>query len=139
MNREILFRGKRLDNGEWITGQLLKYESGRARICESHSNIFCYESDTSVIQTVAHEVDPSTVGQYTDMTDKNGKKIFEGDLIKNFAGEVGRVSWYPEHFAFMIYRLHPPAVFHMETSDGPEIEIIGNIHDHPELLEPTAQ
>ena len=60
--REILFRGKRLDNGEWIAGHLLKYEDGSARMVSSNIDIFCFEKDESIIQTVAHRVDPETVG-----------------------------------------------------------------------------
>ena len=104
--RDILFRGKRKDNGEWIVGTPIIYEDGRTRIIESHTDIFCYVKDSSIIQTVAHEVDPETVGQWTGMYDNTkwddlteeeredftragnfpsewkGKKIFEGDIIK---------------------------------------------------------
>ena len=69
--REILFRGKRADNGEWVEGTL--YQIGK----EQNPFIMlvnrCAES---------HEVDPATVGQYTGLTDKNGTKIFEGDIVK---------------------------------------------------------
>lgn len=140
--REILFRGKRMDNGEWIEGHLIQYEDGRARICVSHTDIFCYEKDRSIIQTVAHEVDPSTVGQYTGLTDKNGKRIFEGDILEShyddeFPDDVSIevIKWFNncwcaqnvEHMDYEPYEL-------FEDNALPRSEIIGNIHDNPELL-----
>ena len=132
--REILFRGKRLDNGEWIEGHIIQYEDRRARICESHTDIFCYEKDRSIIQTVAHEVDPSTVCQYTGLKDKNGKKVFEGDIIKKT--NKGR---HPQIFTANI---HTHFCVNEEVYYSPcdhfteccEYEIIGNIHDNPEFL-----
>lgn len=135
--REILFRGKRIDNGEWITGHLLRYEDGRARINPSHTDIFCYEADRSTIQTVAYEVDPETVGQFTGRADdNNGKKIFEGDVIKEVDAEgifcdCGVVCWNDLFSAWHLGK--------MTTLFGsPHVaryEVIGNIHDNPELLE----
>lgn len=134
--REILFRGKRVDNGEWIVGHLLKYEDGRARITESHTDIFCYEKDNSIIQTVANEVDPATVGQYTGLTDKNGEKIFEGDIVEggDFDAEEGYgvIRW--EDGAFEVATETFLGTFH-ENYWGKDFEIIGNIHDNPELME----
>ena len=142
--REILFRGKRIDNGVLIVGQLLRYEDGRARICESHTDIFCYENDQSIIQTIAHEVCPDTVGQFTGLTDKNGKKIFEGDIVLykipdgSYAygivkfretNEVGFcVEWFNRHDSGW---LRNDIGFWAKYR---EIEVIGNIHDNPELL-----
>lgn len=145
--REILFRGKRLDNGEWIEGHLIQYEDGRARICESHTDIFCYEKDRSIIQTVAHEVRPSTVGQYTGLTDENGKRIFEGDIVqyheRQFDGKdepVRDAVVYEEGgFAVRAYFLNN---WLWNSINGNvqlrDVEIIGNIHDNPELLKEGA-
>lgn len=125
--REILFRGKRLDDGEWVEGHLIQYEDGRARICGSHTDIFCYEKDRSIIQTVAHEVDPHTVGQFTGLTDKNGKRIFEGDILTLRTGIPYVVRF--EDGAFFFENTGIPSRF------ANIFTVIGNIHDNPELLE----
>lgn len=134
--REILFRGKRLDNGEWITGHLLKYEDGSARMVSSNTDIFCYEKDDSIIQTVAHRVDPKTVGQYTGFVDKNGRKIFEDDILSiyNSKAFLFSVAWNNNHY---ILKCTTNGVSDniLNVIESPEdVKVVGNIYDNPELL-----
>lgn len=147
--REILFRGKRVDNGEWVVGSLLWLESGRAMVIPSHTNIFgcdIDDIDESIIQTVAHRVIPETVGQYTGLADKNGMKIFEGDII-NFVDELYIVQrecdtpggYWAENghilkrIGWTDYISFTDAIDNYENEC--QIFIVGNIHDNPELLD----
>ena len=124
MNREILFRGKRIDNGTWLYGDLRLYREGVCGICD---------------RELGHtrRVDKATVGQYTGLTDKNGKRIFEGDLItipgSKRQGLPAPVKWSNFDARFEICRRG----FNPICLDGDEgiYEVIGNIHDNYEFLE----
>ena len=135
--REILFRGKRLDNGEWTEGYLLEQNtpSYNAYVVP-HIMIEQDNRHTDILEHEIEEVDPATVGQYTGLTDKNGKKIFEGDIVEggDFDAEEGYgvIRW--EDGAFEVATETFLGTFH-ENYWGKDFEIIGNIHDNPELLE----
>lgn len=133
--REILFKGKRLDNEEWITGHLLKYDDGRARIVPNNTDIFCYEKDESIIQTVAHRVDPETVGQYTGFVDKNGKKIFEGDILSiyNSKAFLFVVEWNNQYVLKCTTNGVSDNILNVIESSE-DVEVVGNIYDNPELI-----
>ena len=126
--REILFRGKRIDNGEWVEGYfvnlwLIHYQKHQPIITDNNA--------------VSYDVDPSTVGQYTGLTDKNGKKIFEGDIIKRFwlGAEIIYCVRYDGEGAHFIGKAMNKSGFTTFDNDGEMFEVIGNIHDNPELLE----
>lgn len=152
--REILFRGKRVDNGEWVEGHLIWYEDGRVRILPCHTDIFCYEMDESIIQTVAHRIIPETVGQYTGLTDKNGAKIFEGDILrlKRFGNvECGKIVFNTDTAGFEFWREAMVGAYGEKSTRKENlcafaisaVEIIGkirgNIHDKPELLRENSK
>lgn len=127
--REILFRGKRVDNGEWTEGDLI--QSRDKTYIHPKANSFRVSETGLSKLIVLREVYPETVGEYTGLTDKNGKKIFEGDFIRSNSGR-GYIEYYPNDCAFDVVDDHG---FLWLISEMSNIEVIGNIHDNPELLE----
>ena len=128
--REILFRGKRLDNFEWIYGSLIEDKYIVGNVVDWNEDYFNTEYWWRVIL--------ETVGQFTGLTDKNGKEIYEGDILK-FEAE----SPYP--FLIMDNGVvkYEPCKFYLtddineigiHVDNWYELEVIGNIHDNPELL-----
>ena len=129
--REILFRGKRLDNGDWVYGY---YVHIGPVSCQRAYIIPEYASSLYV-----NEVDPSTVGQYTGLKDKNGKRIFDGDIAKVLQGKDKDIAYVGfENGAFMLYpktgNIYERTLWEYWYNDW-DVEVIGNIHDNPELLE----
>lgn len=128
--REILFRGKRIDNGEWVYGY---YVHIGPVSCKRAYIIPEYASATYVI-----EVSPSTVGQFTGLTDRNGKKIFEGDIAEtsdfNSEDGYGEIIWDEQTARFAISGSTNILFADFDNYFGNEIEVIGNIHDNSELL-----
>lgn len=136
--REILFRGKRLDNGEWVEGYYLHL--GPVAI----ERAYMIPSYASALYT--YEVDPATVGQFTGLRDKNGERIFEGDVCRFREWSGGEMCWvgnvHYEHQQFVISggpNKECDGSFCLQLSRfvSGNIEVIGNIHDNPEPQEVT--
>ena len=130
--REILFRGKRIDNGEWLEGSFLNDRDGSFYICPAVSDISYGDGGNRRRIGCWYKVDPSTVGQYTGLKDKNGKRIFEGDILC-FDKTVFVCYWDGGNIEFGLRNNEESiGMAYVAVYDA---EIIGNVHDNPELLE----
>lgn len=138
MNREILFRGKHLNNGQWVYGYVAPYTDMQ----DNHKWRILTDGNRG------YAVDPATVGQYTGVVDKNGKQVFEGDIIGYTDSDTGKIS------IFGVVKWHHEGNFYINTdtycnytSDNncanvgymlnratTKLHVMGNIHDNPSML-----
>lgn len=160
--REILFRGKRKDNGEWAEGDL------------RHGGYYLNDPDVYICVRFAdtiinYPIDPETVGQYTGLTDKNGVKIFEGDIVRQYYSTAIKTYYAPDTLGFIDAEYiegHHIGVVKISAHKGTGMknpfsyddiqgtkrkvkyfvnlacyrcEVIGNIRDNPELLEEVEE
>ncbi len=141
--REILFRGKRKDNGEWVEGNYCIAE----KLDKSGVEYFIIEIEAEGSQ---YYVIPETVGQYTGLTDKNVRQIFDGDIVElydknndirmkayvEFGNPNREYNWGYQLVPIGKAKANLDILLWVEMEDaGAYIEVIGNIHDNPELLE----
>jgi len=127
--REIVFRGKHKASGKWCEGNLHVDKQGVAIITPDDTPLGCYG-----------QVDPDTVGQYTGLTDKDGRKVFEGDIVSAHfdwndpeAESKAIVEWDNDNFRWVTHQpgYDPDAI--TDFDKGLWL-VIGNVHDNPELM-----
>ncbi len=126
--REILFRGKCLYNGKWYEGADVMHKTVRGELCLANVG----EDWIAVI--------PETFGEYTGLTDKNGVKIFVGDILKHDSGTIHEVVFEQRngkaYFGWVISEIE---TWHFDTEFLHQLQVIGNVHDNPELLNTGGQ
>ena len=121
--REILYRGKRVDNGDWGYGYAVKGNDKKYQMFIAASIGVGFFTGG----IIAYEVIPETVGQYTGLCDKNGKKIFEGDIVESPNGTQGFIEWQNAECAFLVNIGDD-----WQTMDDCTYEVVGNIYDNKE-------
>ena len=131
MRREILFRGKSLDTrGTWVEGSLIHRTEYYGDPCDDYFILYSGEFDYDYYD--ADKVDPETIGQFTGLIDRNGRKIFDGDIV-NIGGDLFSCRWDDGNYEFGVSNKRES--FGIAYLDPKCIEVIGNIHDNPGLLE----
>lgn len=128
--REIKFRGKLIGTGEWVFGAYIG-NYGKPFIVSHNVVEYCEEY---LYPEFWWRVDRNTVGQYTGLKDKNGREIYEGDLWKGFTDEEVCVVEWSEKYSRFVPKTRTGFVATWMDAVAAKGEVIGNIHDNPELL-----
>ena len=124
MNREILFRGRRLDTGEWAEGFYF------CRDTQHYIKVPVVRN--GVVVLTDYEVNPDTIGQFTGLLDKNGKRVFEGDVVIDHRGAQGVVAWDNECSRYMVYSHWKGEKYVGYVGRDKPHTVISTIHDQPE-------
>lgn len=147
MKREIKFRAKRIDNGEWDYGYYVVHHIALTDVDKDTNQIV--RVGTNVVHTLFNDqrkdnngyykdINPDTLGQFTGLLDKNGKEIYEGDIIRVNPTDSGirYVKWDDRHAQFVSQMLHNEQYYLISHNDS---QVIGNMFDNPELLKGGEQ
>lgn len=144
MAREILFKAKRTDNGEWVEGSLIT--GVFCRLGQDIPYIFCpKEADYDCFEDFSEEngifeAQPDTICQYTGLTDKNGKKIWENDILKanldeSYPEDITYIKILWNECGFCVNENYSTDIWTLEKWDAEHFQVCGNIFDNPDLLE----
>lgn len=131
MDREILFRGKRISDSSWVYGGIMKsfhpnYNCSARGFLEQTPNCYCICAHNK-----DYFVEQDTIGQFTGLVDKKGTAIFEGDIVKDIDGRIFEIEWF--EYRFIARTIQYP--FSIDLKDLKECEIVGNIFGDREIAE----
>lgn len=127
--RQIKFRGKRVDNGKWVYGNLVNCSDCIYIVYEAFADDYRWGFENVFIP-----IDHATVGQFTGLIDKNGKEIWEGDVAIDKRERKVKVVWVDEYACFALETIDDIVKGEYNFSISDTAQVIGNLHDNPLLL-----